>query len=168
MSLTERPLAGFECKMYIADIEPSEYDPDTLPSAEVLSEIKNARDVSISGSAEELDASARYSDEKKYYPGMFDNGIEFDYEYIRGGEGVDPVFDVIEAARLAREPLCVITATGDIEVAGNIWEQNWYYVFKGDTDEGMGNTRTKKYSLKPGVVFNSGDMLGKGMGEVEE
>ncbi len=161
-----RPIAGFECKMFLAAIDPDEYVQDELPSLEDLSEVVNARDVSIPGSADELDASARYSGEKKYIAGMFDGGAEFDYLFIRGGAGVDPVFDTLEAKRSIREPVCVVFATGSLTQEGVIWEAGWYIITKNDTDEAMGNARTKKYSLKPTVVFAGGQLLEKGMGEI--
>jgi len=68
------PIAGLDCKLY--------YDSASSVASPTWVLVSKAKDVSLPESAEEVDASARYSRYKKILPGQIDNAITFGYQYI--------------------------------------------------------------------------------------
>ncbi|MFM7842917.1 MAG: hypothetical protein ACKPEY_01635 [Planctomycetota bacterium] len=146
--MTDRPIAGFECKLY--------YNSANVGSTPTWVEIKNAKDVSHPDSVEAIEASARYSKSKRYIAGMFDGSIEFGYQYIRG---TDAVFTAPQNHYLNHEPIAVAAADNDIAVAGTTYGRDWYVVTKFERSEELGGTRTYNVTLQPTVVFNSGTLI---------
>ena len=97
--MTDRPIAGFECKLY--------HNTANVGQTAQWVEIKNAKDVNLPDSVEAIEASARYSKSKRYIAGLFDGSIEFGYQYIRG---TDAVFDELQDRYLTREPIEIAAA----------------------------------------------------------
>jgi hypothetical protein len=141
--MSERPIAGFECALY-------------LRSGGAWLEIKNAKDVSLPDSTEAIDVSARYSKAKKYIAGMSDGSIEFGYQFIRG---TDPVFAALQNHYLSREPLEFAAADGDISASGSVYSRDWYVITKFERSEELGGSRVYNITVQPTVVFEGGAMV---------
>ena len=146
--MSDRPIAGFECALY--------YNSAAINAAASWVEIKNAKDVSLPDSADEIEVSARYSKAKKYIAGMNDGSIEFGYQYIRG---TDAVFSELESRYLNREPIEVAAADGEITTTGTVYSRDWYMITKFERNEELGGSRVYSVTLRPTVVFNAGAMV---------
>lgn len=148
--MTDRPIAGFECKLY--------HNTAALGAQPAWAELKNAKDVSVPDSVEAIEASARYSGSKRYIPGLFDGSIEFGYQYIRG---TDAVFDALEDHYHNRQPIEIAAADGDIAVTGTTYSRDWYAITKFERSEELGGARVYTITLQPTVVFHNGALVEK-------
>jgi hypothetical protein len=146
--MTDRPIAGFECKLY--------YNSANAGQNAQWVEIKNAKDVNLPDSVEAIEASARYSGSKRYIAGLFDGSVEFGYQYIRG---TDSVFEELQDRYLNREPIEIAAADNDIETAGAVYSRDWYIITKFERTEELGGTRIYNVTLQPTVVFLNGQIV---------
>lgn len=141
--MSERPIAGFECALYVG-------------GGGGWLEIKNAKDVSLPDSTEAIDVSARYSKAKKYIAGMSDGSIEFGYQYIKGA---DPVFALLQSHYASRAPLEFAAADGDIAASGSVYSRDWYVITKFERSEELNGSLVYNITVQPTVVFAGGQMV---------
>jgi hypothetical protein len=141
--MSDRPIAGFECGLF-------------YKNGANWVEVKNAKDVSRPASREAIEASARFSKNKRYIPGMADLSVDFGYLYIKG---TDPVFAVLQDAYVNGTPLEVAVADGPITQAGTTYMRDWFIVTKFDEGQELNSAVVYDVTLQPTVVMVSGALV---------
>lgn len=137
MALTERPMAGLECKLY--------YSAGThaAPSWVLISRAIN---VSVNITMGEADQSSRVSTWKKTKATQKDAEITFTY---RKKQGTDTVFDALQAAALANTVLEYAVFDGLITEAGCQGLRAFCEIFSLGNTQDLEGTEEVEFSLKP-------------------
>lgn len=142
------PITGQECYLY--------YNSGSNGSPD-WQEIDNARDVADADAREKVDASARFSDRKRYIPGQSDGPVTFDYVYIKGE--TDSKFAFLKAAYDAKTPVQFAMADGPIETAGTVYHKDYYCLFQFAPTQELNGVVRYSVEIAPTVVKDSGAII---------
>ena len=137
MALTERPMAGLECKLY--------YNTTTHASP-TWTLVTRAINVSVAISIGEADQSSRSSTWKKSKGTLKDLEITFTY---RKKQGTDTVFDALQAAALAGTVYEYAVFDGLITEAGCQGIRAFCEIRSLNNTQDLEGTEEVEFSLKP-------------------
>lgn len=145
---TDAPVQGYKCKLY--------YDSADSQASPTWVLIKNAIDVNLPDSQEEVEVSARYADDKLYLAGQSDRAINFGYQYITGSG--DTVFTALQTRKANRTATQFAWADGPIATTGTVYYKGWMTITQFDSAEELAGSKTFDITVKPTPHFTAGTL----------
>jgi hypothetical protein len=147
MPLTEAPVVGKDCKLYLNG---------ATHAAPTWTEVKKAINVSANLGKGEADVSARYSGWKLAKGALKELEISFTY---RHKVGTDTVFDTLLAAYINDTALEVAVMDAPIAEAGAQGPRAFCEVFAMNLTQELENASEYEFTLKPTYHEEAGSLI---------
>ena len=147
MPLTEAPVVGKDCKLYLNS---------ATYASPVWKEVQNAINVSANLGKGEADVSARFSGWKLTKSSLKELEISFTYRHKRGA---DAIFDTLLDAYLNDTPLDFAVLDAEVTVSGAQGPRAFCELLSMNLSQELENAAEYEFTVKPTYHEESGTLI---------